>query len=188
MPLDSISGGILAGGRAQRMGGIDKAWLPYRGQPLIERIVIDLWPQTTELLISANRNLDQYARFDARVLRDRLGAGPLAGVWRLLDAARCPWLLCVPCDTPGVPIDLAARLLDAARREARSAAVLHDGIRVHPTFCLLRREHAASARAALLREEYGLWRWLQTLDPALCGMPPPANINYAVQLAEDVMA
>lgn len=191
MPPEAISGGILAGGRAQRMGGIDKAWLPYRGRPLIERIVDDLVPQTDALLISANRNLDQYGqfqrRFGARVLRDRLGAGPLAGLWRLLDATQQPWLLCVPCDTPGLPADLAARLLHAARTEQRSAAVWHDGERVHPTFCLLRRAHAAGAQAALARGDYGLWGWLQTLAPALCRLPAPANINCAAQIAEDAM-
>jgi molybdopterin-guanine dinucleotide biosynthesis protein A len=31
-----ITGLVLAGGRAQRMGGIDKGLIPFKGIPLIE--------------------------------------------------------------------------------------------------------------------------------------------------------
>lgn len=51
-----ITGLILAGGRAQRMGGIDKGLIPFHGKPLIESAITRLKPQVKTILINANRN------------------------------------------------------------------------------------------------------------------------------------
>lgn len=65
-----------------------------------------------------------------------------------LAHCRTPWLLCVPCDTPLLPLDLAARML-ASRGDA-DIVIAHGWdtehaqpgqppqLRPQPVFCLLR--------------------------------------------------
>ncbi|WP_290437440.1 NTP transferase domain-containing protein, partial [Aeromonas caviae] len=55
-PAFLVSGVILAGGRATRMGGDDKGWVPLAGTPLIEHVLTRLRPQVNEVLINANRS------------------------------------------------------------------------------------------------------------------------------------
>ncbi|MBP9662373.1 MAG: NTP transferase domain-containing protein, partial [Aeromonas sp.] len=51
-----VSAVILAGGRATRMGGDDKGWVPLAGKPLIVHVLERLRPQVDEVLINANRS------------------------------------------------------------------------------------------------------------------------------------
>ena len=58
---DNVTGLIYAGGRATRMGGVDKGLELFRGRPLIEAVIDRLKPQCASIVISANRNLERYA-------------------------------------------------------------------------------------------------------------------------------
>ena len=78
---NQITGLILAGGRAQRMGGIDKGLIPFRGKALIESAIQALQDQVGEILINANRNISQYSSYGYPVIVDETPnfSGPLAG-------------------------------------------------------------------------------------------------------------
>lgn len=117
---DRITGLILAGGRARRMGGQDKGLIPLAGRPLIAWVIEALSSQVGSILISANRNQAAYAAFGCPVIGDEAGGaglagfqGPLAGIAAALTLAETPWLLTLPCDAPLPPVDLAARLVSA---------------------------------------------------------------------------
>ena len=144
-----ITGVVLAGGRATRMGGVDKGLQPFGGVPLALHTLQRLQPQVGSTLVNANRNLSAYARFGAPVWPDALAdyAGPLAGFLTGLEQCTTPWLLTVPCDTPLFPTDLASRLAAAATAQgadiAMAAAPQADEsgqvrVRPQPVFCLLR--------------------------------------------------
>ncbi len=79
-----VTGLVLAGGQGSRMGGVDKGLQPFRGRPMVAHVIERLAPQVDELLINANRNSDEYARFGHRVIADEIAgfAGPLAGFER----------------------------------------------------------------------------------------------------------
>lgn len=95
----SITLGILAGGRATRLGGIDKAWLERDGVPQVLRPVRALGADVGHVLVSANRDTDRYAAHGLRVAVDRVpGLGPIAGLHALSVAASTPWLITVPVD------------------------------------------------------------------------------------------
>ncbi|WP_043173823.1 NTP transferase domain-containing protein, partial [Burkholderia ambifaria] len=85
-PSPSITGLLLAGGRATRMDGADKGLQLLDGTPLALHVLRRLSPQVDETLISANRNADRYAElgapFDARIVADETAdfPGPLAGL------------------------------------------------------------------------------------------------------------
>ena len=139
---DDITGLILAGGRGQRLGGIDKGLQPWRGQPLVDHALARLAPQVREVMISANRNAALYATRAARVLPDASDdfPGPLAGILAGLRAASTPWVAVVPCDSPLLPLDLFGRLAQGLG-DARGAVVQRDdgagGLRLEPVCCLL---------------------------------------------------
>jgi molybdopterin-guanine dinucleotide biosynthesis protein A len=137
-----LTGLILAGGRGSRMGGRDKGLVQFRGRPLVDHVIERIAPQVDELLISANRSLDDYARRGYQVISDTIPdfQGPLAGVLAGLRAARHEWVLTVPCDMPHLPDDLAARFVRAARQ--CSLLVADDGSRTHPAVMLI---HASLA-------------------------------------------
>jgi molybdopterin-guanine dinucleotide biosynthesis protein A len=143
------------------MGGADKGLVEYRGRPLIEWTLAAIAPQVEELVISANRNLDVYAAYGRRLLPDTLPdyPGPLAGVLAALQAVRAEWLLVVPCDTPHLPADLAARLLAAARRENVPVAIAADDMRRHHTCFIVRTDQRDALAAFLARGERAVRRW-----------------------------
>ncbi len=117
---------ILAGGKATRLGGIDKAFLPLNGKPLIEHLLTRLRRQAQHIAISANGDASRFAAYNLPVLPDQFQAkGPLAGL-----AAGLAWaaaigeaeLLTVPVDTPFIPENLLRRLTpgpSAATYQAR---------------------------------------------------------------------
>jgi molybdopterin-guanine dinucleotide biosynthesis protein A len=144
--IDDITGLILAGGRGSRMGGVDKGLQNHRGIPLAMHALMRLSPQVGALMINANRNLGAYEAMGAPVWPDALPdfAGPLAGFLAGLEHCETPWLVTVPCDTPDFPLDLVARLADAADAAGAPialAAAPEDGVqRPQPVFCLMRAE------------------------------------------------
>lgn len=143
------------------MGGVDKGLVDYRGRPLIEWVLDAISPQVGELVISANRNLETYAAYGYRVLPDTLPGypGPLAGVLAALEALDADWLLVAPCDTPHLPADLAARLLEAARRENTALAVAADATRVHHGCFVVRADQRDPLAAYLARGERAVRHW-----------------------------
>eukprot|EP01034_Spumella_vulgaris_P009301 gene9301-11812_t len=74
MPLNSsplpCSILLLAGGRGQRMGGLDKGLLDWHGQPLIAHLHQLVRPLTDDLIISCNRNQAQYAPYGDQLVSD----------------------------------------------------------------------------------------------------------------------
>lgn len=109
-----ITLGILAGGRATRLGGIDKAWLERDGVPQVLRIARRFAPEVGKVLVSANRELDRYAKHGLDVVADRVpDSGPLGGLDSLAWACASPWLLTLPVDLIGINDCLLPSLLAA---------------------------------------------------------------------------
>lgn len=159
----SITGLVLAGGQARRMGGLDKGLLGVAGRPMIEYVLAGLRPQVGPLLINANRNLERYATYGHRVVPDtRVGfLGPLAGVLSALAVLETDYLLTAPCDSPLVAPDLAERLHAALVAQEADIAVAHDGQRPQPTFLLLRRGLAGDLAAFLDSGGRKIDRWFE---------------------------
>jgi molybdopterin-guanine dinucleotide biosynthesis protein A len=144
-----ISSIILAGGRAARMGGVDKGLVLLQQKPLIAHVIHRLTPQVNEMFINANRALVQYGTFNLPVLQDAHAdfIGPLAGVSVGLQHAKYDYLLTVPCDSPYLPIDLAARLGKALLAQQADIAVAVSDGNVHPVFCLCKKSVLPSLSA-----------------------------------------
>lgn len=160
-PSQEITGVILAGGRARRMGGVDKGLVELHGKPMIEHVLRALQPQVSDVIINANRNRDRYASYGVKVIADILGdyQGPLAGIASGMHAANTTYVLTTPCDSPLISHDLAERLYSALLREDAEVSVAHDGNRMQPVFALLRRDLLPSLLEYLELGERKIDRW-----------------------------
>lgn len=109
---EKVIGLILAGGRATRMGGRDKALLPLAGRPLIEHAVRGLQPQVQALVINSNGDPGRFAAYKLPVIADILTGyqGPLAGIHAGLAHDPDAYVVSVAVDIPRLPADLVARL------------------------------------------------------------------------------
>ena len=125
--------GLLAGGLATRLGGLDKAWLLRDGQPQVLSLAQRYAAQVCAVLVSANRDLDRYLAHGLRAVPDlRPNLGPLGGLQALAAACTTAWLLTLPVDALDPPANLLARLSAAGAQGA--CAIDTDG--VQPLFAL----------------------------------------------------
>jgi molybdopterin-guanine dinucleotide biosynthesis protein A len=148
---------VLAGGRARRLGGADKAELVLAGRPLIAHALARLGPQCQGLAINANGDPARFAAYGATVLPDTVAGfvGPLAGVLAGLDHARDNGfddVLTLSVDAPFAPRDLAARLRQARTVGRADIAVAASGGRRHHVIALWPVRLAEALREALVGE------------------------------------
>lgn len=131
------------------MGGRDKGLVEYQGKPLVDHVLDCIAPQVQEVLISANRNIEDYVRRGYPVVADSLPGfqGPLAGVLEGVQQARHDWVLVVPCDMPHLPPDLLARLW--AGRRSQQLVIARDAERTHPIVMLIHKNLATDLAAYL---------------------------------------
>ena len=139
----TVTGLILAGGRASRMQQRDKGLQQLNGRSLVEHVIARLAPQVATIAINANRHLNDYAQFgfpvwpDQEFENDNQFNGPLAGLETGLIHCTTPYLLAVPCDSPFLPEDLAHRLMSALQEQHADIAVACTEHRLQPVFCLV---------------------------------------------------
>lgn len=157
----AISALILSGGRATRMGGVDKGLVFFLQKPLIQHVIDRLAPQVDEILINANREITQYQSFGYSVLKDEVEdfSGPLAGFSLGLQYAKHDYLLTVPCDSPFLPLNLSLRLMAALLEHKADIAVATSNGNTHPVFCLCKKSVLPSLAAYLELGERRVSAW-----------------------------
>jgi molybdopterin molybdotransferase len=153
------------------MGQRDKGMLPLHGQPLARHVLQRLAPQVGQLAISVHADAGDYARFSLPVWPDLLPGqlGPLAGLHSGMQHTSTPYLLTVPCDSPLLPPDLAARLaaglldndadLAIAVTEEIDPATGSAVRRPHPVFCLVKTSALPQLDAYLRSGERRMRTW-----------------------------
>jgi molybdopterin-guanine dinucleotide biosynthesis protein A len=168
---NQITGLILAGGRAQRMGGIDKGLIPFHGKPLIELAINRLKSQVNSILINANRSITKYSHYGYPVLMDETPdfSGPLAGFSVGLKHCKTPFLLTSPCDSPLLPTDLAEKMVLALEQNnlelVYASSKEADGkIWAQPVFCLMRNDLQESLNIFLSKGDLKIDKWFKELQ------------------------
>lgn len=186
--VNDITGVILAGGRARRMGGMDKGLIKLAGKPLVEHVIAVLEPQVGGIVISANRNRDAYAAYGYPVIADTIGNhyGPLAGMLSAMRAVDTPFIVCVPCDAPAVPTDLVRRLYATLNIEDADVCVAHDGTRVQPVFVLLRCGLVDDLNEYLAKGGREVTRWMRDQDPALADFSDKPDVFFSANTVSDL--
>lgn len=161
----SITAIILAGGQANRMGGAGKGLIPLLSKPLVQHVIERLKPQVEEVLVNANRELKQYEAFNLPVLKDEYAdlIGPLAGFSLGLKHCKHDYLLTVPCDSPLLPDDLAARLMHALVHKEADIVVAKSAGHTHPVFCLMKKTVLPSLLTYIEQGERKVSAWQKSL-------------------------
>ncbi|MGH6839430.1 MAG: molybdenum cofactor guanylyltransferase MobA [Methylocella sp.] len=151
---------LLAGGRARRMGGGDKALRQLGGVSLLAHAIGALRPQCEGLVLSANGDPERFAGFDLPVVADDVPGfmGPLAGIlagldWIAAHRPDVPSAISAPADTPFLPGDLAARLMAARAKDNALIACARSGGRTHPAVAVWPVSIRFDLRHALVVED-----------------------------------
>jgi len=160
---------ILCGGQGSRMGGADKGLLSCGDNSFVEA-AISRFRQADmpigSVIISANRNQSCYQGLGARVVKDQRQGylGPLAGLEAVLSLAspQMPLLL-IPCDMPGLPDDLASRLVESlSGQPADTIVIANDGERAQPLCMALYPSAFRQSLSAFLDSGgRGVFQWLK---------------------------
>ena len=137
LSASQVTLGILAGGRATRLGGRDKAWLTRGGTPQVLRIARRFGAECSAVCVSANRDLDAYVGHGLNAVSDRYpDIGPMGGIDALLAACRTAWLLTLPVDL----VDANDCLLRTLAAAGGVGAVAEDDDGLQPLVALYRAD------------------------------------------------
>jgi molybdopterin-guanine dinucleotide biosynthesis protein A len=189
---------ILAGGHGARLGGVIKANIEIGGTRLLERVSDALGSlPATALVAHGGFGPEQLGLLPGQIPVADLAAdygGPLAGVagavaWCLAATPAPDCLLTVAVDTPFVPRDFAARMLDALGD--RPGVVVRYAGQDYPTNAIWRLAAIAELPAGIMRgtAPHSLKRLADALGAATLAWPetaagdPFANVNTPADLA-----
>ena len=184
---------ILAGGRATRMGGGDKPLIPFDGTTLLGHMLDRLAGQGAAIAINANGDPARYAEFGLAVVADSVPGwpGPLAGVLAGMEWADAEYpdaddIVSVPGDTPFVPCDLVARLVEG--RGGAQIAVAQSASRRHPVAALWPVRLQGALRRAITRdgarrvEQWQALHRVASVEFSADPVDPFFNVNYPEDL------
>ncbi|MGJ8620392.1 MAG: molybdenum cofactor guanylyltransferase MobA [Methylophilaceae bacterium] len=165
-PVASVSAVILSGGRATRMNGLDKGLVTLHNKPLIQHVVERITPQVNEVLINANRKIEQYQTFNLPILQDDNPnfIGPLAGFSLGLKHCKHDYLITVPCDSPLLPGNLAERLMKGLINHSADIAVAKSAGNNHPVFSLMNKSVLPSLLAYIEQGGHKVSTWQKSLQ------------------------
>ena len=165
-----VSAAILAGGRARRYGGADKAALPVGGARIIDRQLAALSGVAEDIRIVAN-DPARYAALGLRVIPDAIAdVGPLGGIYSALLDARHDPVIVLACDLPFVTAALLERLLsERGSGEEIDAVVPRSARGLEPLCAVYHRRCAAAAKARIDRGALHVAGWLDDLKVRVVG-------------------
>ena len=192
-----IVGVILAGGRAERMGGGDKGLREIGGKTILVRVIERVRPQVDALVLNANGDPARFAAFGLPVVPDSVPdfAGPLAGVlagldWAAANHPQAHYIVTVPADGPFVPRDLVRHLADALATEDAELVTAASGAQTYPVVGLWPAKLRTALQDALFAEGVRkIDAWTRRFRRAVATFPaepvdPFFNANTPEQLAE----
>lgn len=139
--------GLLAGGRATRLGGRNKAWLQRGGVPQVLRFAKRFGAECAAIMVSANTELPRYAEHGLETVPDRIAdIGPMGGLEALAARCQTPWLLTLPVDI----VDANDCLLRTLVQAGGDGAVAEDDDGLQPLLALYRLAPVREALAAAI--------------------------------------
>lgn len=189
MATGNITGIILAGGRARRMGGQDKGLIQLGMKPMIEYVLNAIEPQVDAIIINANRNQTTYEKYGFPVVADQIEGycGPLAGMASGLQISETPFIVTAPCDSPLIPDNLVHKLYLTLRQENAEICTAFSNGRLQPVFTLMKSELLSSMLDFLNNGERKIDRWFEKHHLAIADFSDQPetfiNINSAEELA-----
>ena len=123
---------ILAGGKGERMGRVDKGALQVGNIRLIDSCISALQPQSSQIFISGPSSYGLKIK-NIPDVREAPG-GPIGGLYSVRryfrdQSIEIKGFLTIPVDCPDIPRDLSERLVSEG-----GSAIAVDDVGSHPTF------------------------------------------------------
>jgi molybdopterin-guanine dinucleotide biosynthesis protein A len=194
---------IQAGGESRRMG-VDKALIPFLGQPLIVRIVNRLASLGDEVIVVTN-SFPDYEFLGLPLVSDVYpGRGALGGLYTALNAASHPQVVVAACDMPFINRSLLSHQVTVLNDTGSDAVIPKTGFGVEPFHAVYNRHCLPLVEAAV---KAGAWRvdsWFKEAkihfltqqetrdhDPlqiAFQNLNTPQDVKEAEDLAEKLVA
>jgi molybdopterin-guanine dinucleotide biosynthesis protein A len=188
-----IIGAIIAGGQSRRMGGREKAFLELAGKPVILHVIEQLEPQVDQLVINANGEPARFSEFGLEVVPDSLTSltTPLAGLHAALQFTKSvdgDVLVTVPSDTPFLPFNLVARLLE--KIGINGAAIADSGGQEHYIIGAWKTELLSDLESATARDNlFRVKDWANRVAAQKVEWPvEPHDPFFNVNAPEDLQA
>lgn len=152
---------ILAGGEGKRVDGRDKGLINYKNKPLIQHVIDAVSPQTNEIIISANRNRENYETYGYKVVADTADEyrGPLAGITAALPYCKNDWVFVAPCDMPFLPNDIIDTLFNDIIEHDLCIAETENRLQL---VFLLNKSLLPSLLASLQNNQLRLMQWVKS--------------------------
>jgi molybdopterin-guanine dinucleotide biosynthesis protein A len=156
-----ITGVLLTGGGARRLGGREKAFLCLAGETPFERSRAVLEGLFGPVLVVTDRP-GPFARYRVRTVSDVFpGCGPLGGLHAALCAVESDAVFLAACDLPFLDARVVERI--AARAGEADAVVPCVEGRAEPLHALYARRAAAAAETCLREGKRSMEAFLRTL-------------------------
>lgn len=163
---------VLAGGQATRMQGLNKAFVPVQGKPMIRYVLDTIQKQVDRVVISANRDFEKFESLGSYLVFSDMSqkrCGPLSAIEALVQkcVVDSDWIVLVPCDAPWLPKDLiwqyrkAYEALSSERQRAVEVIVPILAGRNQNTFAMIKRDALMDVGATMASGDYKLGRWLE---------------------------
>ncbi|MDC7996644.1 molybdenum cofactor guanylyltransferase [Gilvibacter sediminis] len=116
--MTPLNGIILCGGNSKRMGA-DKAFLDYKGQTFLARIIAQIQPFCETVYLCGNK--PSYAEFGLEVVPDLIpDSGALGGLYSGLHRSETPWNLVLSCDAPLVDSEIMESLINSIHPQLKA--------------------------------------------------------------------
>jgi len=179
---ETITCVILAGGKARRFEGQDKGLVKANQLSLIEHVIKQIQPQVNQLIISANRNLDEYRQLGFPVYPDSTGdfAGPLAGILTALEHINDGLLAVVPCDMPDLPANIINRLCQQLHQARADICSVSNNNRTQPLLSIMHKRVQKNLQQFLINDNHKVLEWLEQQNNTMLDLsnhPVLCNIN-----------
>ncbi len=164
----TITAIILCGGKGSRMGHKNKGLLELGGKPLIQRTIERLPETVTEILVSANADVDSYRNLGYTVIVDELSdCGPLAGILACSKKAKGETLYATACDTPFVTASTVSKLCQVIESGTSNLAMASDGSGIHHLCFASNKEIAPSIEGYLTQGNRSVKGWQALHQPTI---------------------
>jgi molybdopterin-guanine dinucleotide biosynthesis protein A len=174
--------------------GHNKALMPFRGQPLIQRVVERVSPLATKIFIIANEP-DAYLFLNLPIFEDKVkGGGVLIGLFTALSVAPSPYVAVLACDLPFVNNKLITAELNLIQAESVDVVIPESKNGLEPLHAIYRRDTCLlQVQKALATDQKRLVSWLghvrvRVMHPAEVAEVDPSrtafiNINTPEELS-----
>lgn len=152
---------VLAGGRSTRMGR-DKAFMPFRGRPVVETVIAVLEKVFEEIIVVTDRP-GLYGHLRVRGVRDVFPrAGPLGGIHTGLVASTTHSNFVAACDMPFLHAGFIRHMLASSRDldalVPRIGGYLEPTHAVYTKNCIIPIEKMIASRNLAVRSFFPLVR------------------------------